>query len=104
MITEILSNGSKWSGQEPDSIDQLIEVLKTNDLDLRSFAAFGFISFEEDNGYMGRDFEEHNIRIHGNFVKLSHVFNIKGVYRDLQPLINAIESNIGRQCDRINNQ
>lgn len=101
MTIEILSNGSKWAGQEPDSIEQLIEVLKTNDLDLRSFAAFGFISFEENNGYTEIDFEEHNIRIYGNFAKLSHVFNIKGVYKDLQHLINAIESNISRQCDRL---
>lgn len=100
--TIIHSNGSKWAGQEPDTIEQLIEVLKTNDLDLRHFAAFGFISFEENNGYMDRDFEEHNIRIHGNFTRLSHVFNIRGIYRELQPLINAIESNIARQCDRIN--
>lgn len=102
MKTEIINNGSKWAGQEPDTIEQLIEVLKKNDLDLRRFAAFGFISIEDSNGYGDNDYREHNVRIWGNFTKLSHIFNIKGVYRDLQPLIDAIESNIARQCDRIN--
>lgn len=101
MKTTIMSNGSKWAGQEQDTVEQLIEVLKTNDLDLRRFGAFGSISFEENNGYSDRDFEEHNIRVHGNFAKLSHVFNITGTYKKLQPLINAIESNIARQCDSL---
>lgn len=40
MTTTIHSNGSKWAGEEPDSLDTLCEVLQSNPLD-RSFEEFG---------------------------------------------------------------
>lgn len=101
MKTLINSNGSKWAGQEPDSVEDLIKVLAKHDLDLRRFAAHGFIAFTDSNGYGNRDYEQHSVKIIGNFVGVSHVFDIEGVYENLRPLINAIEENIGRQCDRI---
>ena len=99
--TIINSNGSKWAGEEPDTIEKLIEVLGTHRLDLERFAAHGFIAFTESNGYGNRDFEQHSVRIIGNFLDISHVFNIEGVYENLRPLINAIEDNIKRQVARI---
>jgi hypothetical protein len=33
METRILSNGSKWAGEEPDAVDQLCDVLKGYPLD-----------------------------------------------------------------------
>lgn len=99
--TVIHSNGSKWNGQEPDTIEQLIEVLGKHDLDIESFGAHGFISFKDSNGYSARDYEQHTVQILGNFFDLSHMFNIEGVYENLRPLINAIEANIKDQCKRI---
>jgi len=101
MKTLIKSNGSKWAGQEPDSIEELISVLAQHDLDLENFAANGFISFKDSNGYSNRDYEEHTVHIFGNFRGISHVFNLEGLYKNLRPLIEAIEKNIKDQCARI---
>lgn len=101
METIVNSNGSKWAGQDPDTIEELIEVLKHNDLDLRRFAAHGFISFGSSNGYGNQSYREHSVRIHGNFLTVSHVFDIEGLYKNLEPLIDAIEENIANQCNRI---
>lgn len=99
--TKIHSNGSKWAGEENCTIEELIDVLKHHDLDLERFACHGFISFKENNGYPNRDYEKHNVHVWGNFVTISHVFNIDGVYENLLPLIQAIEANIKDQCSRI---
>jgi len=64
--TTIISNGSKWYGEEPDGIDKLVEVLKANMLDPH-FNKYGkFIT--ADRG---------SVRFFGNFHRLSHVFNIR---------------------------
>lgn len=96
--TVIHSNGSKWAGQEPDTIEQLIEVLGKHTLDIERFGAFGFITFVEggNNGYSSRNYDKHTIRIHGNFLDVSHVFDIEGEYKTLFPLIEAIKANIKR--------
>lgn len=101
-MTIIESNGSKLAGEKPDTIEQLIEVLKNHRLDISSFGSFGFIKFEEDNGYSARDYDMRNVSIHGNFIDISHVFRITGVYRTLYPLIEAIEENLKRQSLLIN--
>lgn len=99
--TIIHSNGSKWAGETPDSIEKLIEVLGAYDLNLRDFSRNGFLSFINDNGYGNRDYEEHEVNLFGNFNKISHVFNINGTYKTLRPVIDAIDANIAKQCDRI---
>jgi hypothetical protein len=76
-ITEIKSNGSKWYGESPDTIDQLIDVLNKHALD-PTFENYGnFI-----NEYSPQQWTDSNknlkgcISFFGNFYTLSHVFNI----------------------------
>lgn len=98
--TVITSNGSKWAGQEPDTLETLIEVLGKYDLDIARFGAHGFVEFTKDNGYASRDYENHTVRLFGNFLTISHAFNIEGLYRNLRPVIEAIDANLGRIAAR----
>ena len=66
-MTTITSNGSKWYGEAPDSIDKLVEVLKGHTLDPR-FTEYGSNFIVADVG---------SVRFFGNFHNLSHVFNIR---------------------------
>ena len=68
METIIHSNGSKWLGQEPDTIEKLLEVLAAQPLD-RSFEAFG-------NFVTPCERKPSFTSIFVNFYHLSHVFNI----------------------------
>jgi hypothetical protein len=61
--TEIQSNGSKWAGESPDSIEKLIEVLGECRLNERLFGEF-----------IHRD--ARGLFFFGNFVDVSHVFSI----------------------------
>lgn len=85
----IVSNGSKWHGQAPDSIATLIEVLKTETLD-PTFENYGnFITYptiEHDN----------LVRLFGNFQTVSHVFQIYGTEAELRGVIEAIRANQAR--------
>lgn len=65
-MLEITSNGSKWIGQDPDSIDRLVEVLAVEPLDPR-FLNYGRFILPLGGG---------KVRFFGNFFALSHVFNI----------------------------
>ena len=70
MTTFINSNGSKWAGSEPDSIETLCGVLAEYTLD-RTFEEYGnFICVREDGPREGLT------SFFGNFFALSHVFNI----------------------------
>ena len=40
-MIQIISLGSKWLGQEPETIDRLLEVLKTNTIEERFFQKYG---------------------------------------------------------------
>jgi hypothetical protein len=62
--TIIHSNGSKMAGEKPDTIDQLLEVLKRHPLN-RSFGRF-----ITRRGYGGM------VRFFGNFLTAAHVFCI----------------------------
>lgn len=64
--TQITSNGCKWHGESPDPIEKLIEVLGENTLDPRFEQCGDFVIPQE----YGR------VRFFGNFLGLSHVFNI----------------------------
>lgn len=62
----IHSNGSKWAGEMPDSIEMLCEVLQQHPLD-RTFEGYGnFYEFDKGIAYF-----------FGNFFTLSHVFQIE---------------------------
>jgi len=67
MTTTIISNGSKWAGEAPDSVEDLLKVLEDNALDPR-FEDFGNFVYEPDSNGVTRFF--------GNFFSLSHVFNL----------------------------
>lgn len=88
--TTIHSNGSKFAGQEPDSIDDLLEVLAAHPLDARRFprpirCAVGGSPLVE---------------FHGNFTGLSHVFRI--VTDDpvvIGRLAQAVATNLAAQAN-----
>ncbi len=84
----IISNGSKWAGEEPDRLEILLEVLRTETLDPR---------FEERGSFVTRT-GTGTVRIFGNFLTVSHVFNIEGTEEELAEAINAIEAN--KQSER----
>jgi len=87
MLT-INSNGSKWYGEQPDSIDKLIEVLGQHTLDPRFEKHGNFIykpyhAKRDEQGEFVDDldkpiFPDHPdaVNIWGNFLEVSHVFNI----------------------------
>jgi len=77
IMLQINSNGSKWNGQEPDTIEDLIKVLNTYPLD-PTFEDYGnfvnnspvWLKKEATEKYQGCS------QISGNFSAVSHVFNI----------------------------
>jgi hypothetical protein len=96
MTTTIQSNGSKWAGDEPDSIDQLFEVLASHVLDRRFECPLGhaFISVCQASE---RWAIPGTTRFHGNFLTLSHVFSIDTDEPELVArLTAAIEANMAR--------
>lgn len=70
MTTVINSNGSKWLGQEPDTIDRLCDVLSKEPLD-PTFERFGNFVMGSRHGA-----PKCMIRFWGNFAHVSHVFSI----------------------------
>ena len=97
---EIIANGSKWGGEDPDTLEILIDTLKKHDLDVKQGCMTGFMSFDDNTPKESKnsfiDLDDENITISGNFMHLSHVFNIRGTYRELDELRCAIEDNIKR--------
>lgn len=65
VTTRIASNGSKWAGEAPDTVEQLIEVLGSGHA-LDSARFNGFVHPQPDG----------SVQFFGNFADLSHVFNI----------------------------
>jgi hypothetical protein len=82
-MAEIISNGSKFAGEEPDTIEQLIDVLQTETLDPR-FEEYGRFFCRLPNG---------KLNAFRNFLHVSHVFNIIGTLDELRPLAVAIKQN-----------
>ncbi len=68
-MINIISNGSKWAGDLPDTLDQLCEVLQSNPLDR---------TFEDYGNFIIAPTVEHDavVRFWGNFFNLSHVFSV----------------------------
>jgi len=95
MTTIIKSNGSKFAGQKPDSIEKLLEVLKKHALD-PTFERYGDFAVRvqgELAEHYGVD-PTRAILFWGNFFELSHGFDI---YTDdeqtIATLIAAIKEN-----------
>lgn len=65
-MTTIHSNGSKWLGQEPDAIDDLLDVLGRETLD-PAFERYGRFHYVEGGKHW----------FFGNFLTVSHVFRIE---------------------------
>jgi hypothetical protein len=80
MTTRIISNGSKWAGEAPDTIETLLRVLDTDILD-KSFEKYGnFITkspkyAESFYAELGTN-PANTYNFFGNFRTVSHVFNI----------------------------
>ena len=96
MAVEIISNGSKWAGEEPDPLEQLRERLESCTLDPR-FEAYGNFAHEEDDADFLARFPQYAGTWHlfGNFYDYSHVFCIRGPLDELAPIVDAIRANQG---------
>ena len=107
--TIIYSNGSKWLGEEPDTIDKLISVLKTNTIAFRFFEPYQGYENKTDKipTSLNRtpiDNSEEIQKIHGknmflffgNFEEISHVFRIASCDSEIiNKLSKAIKENKG---------
>jgi hypothetical protein len=97
MIT-IHSNGSKWYGQEPDTIDKLIEVLTSCTIEERFFTSY---KHNLEHGHEYRNLcpisEENGMTMFfGNFEEVSHVFRIETDEPEvIEKLSAAIKANKG---------
>jgi hypothetical protein len=80
----INSNGPKWAGDLPDTLDHLLEVLAREPLD-PTFEQYG--NFAINLSLEQRDQPPGTIRFWGNFWALSHVFSID---TDEQPVIDQL--------------
>jgi hypothetical protein len=95
-MTEIISNGSKWAGEKPDSIKHLVKVLSSHVIEDRFFFKF---KEKHDKGKfewvvlcpITKDKETGCYHFFGNFEDLSHVFNIK---TDDQKVIKMLKTAI----------
>lgn len=67
--TVIVSNGSKWYGEKPDTLSSLIHRLQSEPLDKR-FEDLGNFILDDQKTPGG-------IRFFGNFAHTSHVFDIR---------------------------
>jgi hypothetical protein len=78
----VLSNGSKFAGQGPDSVETLLSLLGREPLDPK-FANYGNFVLQD-----GAEWQ-----VWGNFLNLSHIFDIRGSHAELRLLIEAIRAN-----------
>jgi len=80
-MIDIQSNGSRWAGEEPATIAELLEALQVETLD-PSFEDYGnFVESDRDlmSYITGKPIYPDNprvVRFFGNFATVSHVFNI----------------------------
>lgn len=102
--TLILSNGSKWAGQDPDSIQTLLDVLGDNVLDpmFEQYHCYRPYPFEPmvRTGRNGEMFQPWlgAACFFGNFLTVSHVFNI--ITKDdgvVEALTEAIRKNMATE-------
>jgi hypothetical protein len=81
----IISNGSKWLGQAPDSVEDLLSVLAIEPLN-PVFESYG-------NFVLSDEMPVGTVRCWGNFANVSHVFQIEGTEAEMRPVIDAIRAN-----------
>jgi hypothetical protein len=103
-MIKIISNGSKWAGEQPDSIETLLERLASHALDPR-FEEFGnFILPARRARHLGNDQYQDlgpvypeapdAVRFWGNFLELSAVFEVDTDEPELiDRLTSAIRAN-----------
>lgn len=77
----IISNGSKWAGESPAPLSELIDTLKTETLE-PSFEKYGRFFYRTG---------ENEFRAWGNFRTISHVFMVMGTLDELRPLALALK-------------
>jgi len=91
VATEIISNGSTWLGEDPASVEELLQVLGKWQLDRERFEDC-FIETMED----GRT------KFFGNFLRISHVFRIiTDDAQTIDQLTQAITANYGISYDPV---
>lgn len=98
--TIIHSNGSKWAGEAPDSIEKLIDVLGKNTIEERFFKSFYRNEKEGRRWYQCSPIDD-NINktkkiFFGNFEEVSHVFRIETNDEEIINILSdAIKANKG---------
>lgn len=98
MTTTIHSNGSRWNGEPLATIDELIEVLKTETIEESFFRQF---TVWEDHARVVKNhcpvkIENGVAHFFGNFEQVSHVFRIDTDDAELiERLSKAIKENAG---------
>jgi hypothetical protein len=98
MPTTIHSNGSKWAGQEPDTVEQLLGVLDREVLDRRFH---GMFITREPKLVNGGRLTPGTVRFFGNFLTVSHVFRIDTDDADIiAKLTRAIRRNQRQEAYR----
>lgn len=99
-MLKIISNGSKWYGQKPNTIEKLIEVLKNHPLD-PVYEQYGNFINNNPKCLKKEAAEKYQgcTKINGNFAKYSHAFDI---ITDEPEIINqlaeAIKQNINSEA------
>ena len=76
-------NGSKWAGQEPDTLDVLFRLLAVEPLN----------PLFEQYGNFVQEMDKEMVECWGNFLNVSHVFSINGTEEEMAPLMGAIRFN-----------
>lgn len=116
----VMSNGSRWMGEEAGEIAELLKMLDAYDLDMRRFEN-GFITVNPCDaaynpkwtyaspGNVPRYIDGKRlyacdgvVRFFGNFAEYSHVFNIDtNDSETIAALTSAIDRNIARQTAQV---
>jgi hypothetical protein len=93
-MLEILSNGSKFCGEENDTIETLLDTLSKHSLD-PVFEKYGNFVNRTPKWLNSKSAEKYQgcTSIHGNFMGVSHAFNI---ITDEPELIEKINSAINK--------
>jgi hypothetical protein len=96
-MLEVISNGSKWYGQKPDSVEELLNVLNKYALD-PMFEEYGNFINHNPNWLKKESAEKYKgcTKFFGNFSEVSHVFDI---ITDEPEVITALEMAIKRNTE-----
>lgn len=94
MATEIVSCGLPGAEKLPDALDTLLRALDEYQLAPRFLDYGGFIRLHRD---------DKRVQFHGNFLALSHVFDIRTDNPDVvYVLTSAINANLDREWPGVN--